>query len=101
MFILRSTHRALVKSLEDRLFITTAFYESKERQYQDQIKDLHKLVFPESAQTPNPMVMEADSVLSGSEKPVSVSEEEHNKVLEQAREIDLLFSGNYSEDLLA
>lgn len=108
MFITKKRHEAEVKRIREeeekyRLHDTKVyytFYEQRIRDLQSQIEDLRKLVFPKTSSTPDPMVLEADSVLSGNQKPIEVSEEEHNRLLEQSREADLLISGNYSEDLL-
>ncbi len=68
--------------------------------YEARIADLQKLVFiPRSA--PTPEVLEADSVMNASEKPFKMSEEEFNKMMEGQREIDLLVSGNYDQDLVS
>lgn len=99
-FVLKRIHEAEVKRLEEQLFLLRSYFELQEKQYKAQIEDLRRLVFPAVSKAPDPIVLEADSVISGSEKPSDVSEEEQNKHFAQVREVDLLFSGNYSEDLL-
>lgn len=99
MFMLRKTHEAEVKRLDEQQLKTIELYEYRIADLKGQIEDLKRLVFT-PASKPEPLHLEADAVLSGSDKPVALSEEEHHKFLEQTREVDLLFSGNYSEDLL-
>lgn len=100
MFVLKSTHQELVKRLEESHMSEVYRLESRISDLKDQIKDLRALVFPAAPQAVEPMVMEADSVITGSEKPFEISEEEHSKLLQLAREQDLLVSGNYDEDLI-
>jgi transcriptional regulator with AAA-type ATPase domain len=100
MFISKKKHQFEIDQIQE---MNRSIIHSLERLIEiknEQISDLRQLVFPKVSKVPDPIVMEADSVMSGSDKPIEVSEKEHNKLLEESREMDLLFSGNYSEDLL-
>lgn len=67
--------------------------------YEARIDDLKRLVFVTESKT-SPELLEVDAVISGSEKPVEMSEEERSQILQGERELDLLISGNYDVDLL-
>jgi hypothetical protein len=101
MFVTKRYHNSVIKHLEEKLELSKALCDFQERQYMAQISDLRKLVFPQSA--PSEISKEArefDAVISASEKPPEMSEAEMTKILAGAREIDLLISGNYDQDLL-
>lgn len=99
LFILKSTHNSAIAERElayrDLLFM----HQERINDLKAQIEDLKKLVFiPKYEPTHNDH--EVDAVISGSDKPPEISEEEQSKLLEINREADLLVSGNYDEDLL-
>ncbi len=98
MFISTSKHKSILARSEEHYREMQSRYVELLNAKDDTINDLRKLVFPVT-QAMQPEVLEADSVLSGSEKPYQISEEEHNKLLNEAREVDLLISGNYDEGL--
>jgi hypothetical protein len=66
----------------------------------EQIKDLRSVVYPPKATELTPQTIEFDSVISASEKPSDISEEEQSAILAGIREQDLLLSGNYDLEML-
>lgn len=101
MFISKARHLETIKHFEDSMDLMRCGYISQIKVLEARIQDLHSLVFPKnsSGEISNDQ-REVDSIISASEKPIEISEEEHNRLLEESREADLLFSGNYSEDLV-
>jgi hypothetical protein len=106
MIMFKSTHRVEVRRLEEKLTLmelTAQMFkeiaEERFKQYENQIGDLRTLIFVPK-QEPVREVYEADAVISGSEKPLEQSEAERNAYLAGERELDLVLSGNYTEDLL-
>ncbi len=100
MFMLRSTHKAAMDLFEYMYEQQCAAHDLLIASKDAQIADLRTLVYVRPGVDPQPLHLEADSVISGSDKPIQISEEEHNRLLESSREADLLFSGNYEETLL-
>lgn len=101
MILLRSTHDKRVRELHAQYELVVGQYEARIADLKQQISDLQKLVFPKNDEKEPPLlVLEADAVISASDKPSGISEEEHNRLLEESREADLLFSGNYDTDLV-
>lgn len=106
MFVTKRHHNEVVKQLEARIedlscreVYRAKMYDGVVELLQGQISDLKKLIFIPKHETTRE-AYEVDGVISGSDKPAEVSEEEHNRLLELARESDLIISGNYAEDLL-
>ena len=99
MFMTRKSHRAemelVLASHAEILRNLDRVIDMQERR----ISDLKSLVFIPKTEAV-PQVLEADSVLGGSEKPFAVSEEEHTRLMQGMREADLLISGNYDSDLI-
>lgn len=104
MFILKRTHIEKIRILESQVRSyesVVSQYEDRIHDLKDQIQDLRQLVFPKAnSQSISKDAREVDAVLSASEKPVELSEEQMNLILEGQRELDLITSGNYAEDLL-
>lgn len=104
MFVSRKYHEKalaeLHKQYEARLDALNESHLSLLSSYKHQIEDLRKLVFPTPLPTISRESLEADSVLSASEKSPEMSEEERTKILMGERELDLVLSGNYDSDLL-
>jgi len=98
--MLRSTHLAAVKNLEDRLADQARQALRFQELLQSQIEDLKRLVYVPT-HTPSIEVLEADAVIGVSEKAPSMSEEELHKILRGERELDLMLSGNYDLDLVS
>lgn len=103
MFITRKRHLRELEELTrdynnslDRLQDNAARIKALE----SHVSDLRQLVFPRTNQEISKEEREVDAVLGGSDKASSMSEEELTKILAGQRELDLLISGNYSEDLL-
>lgn len=92
MIMLRSSHDAIVSQIIEQ-------HERHISDLRDQIADLKRLVFIPKAE-PVREALEADAIISASEKPIEMSEEERTKILEGERELDMLVSGNYDEGLL-
>ena len=99
MFIWRKTHDRLMQDLRDRLSDSEASRAYERSLQEERINDLRRLVFVPRSE-PARESYEVDAVISCSEKPVEQSEAERNAFLTGERELDLLVSGNYSEDLL-
>ena len=106
MFILKSTHKLKMQELQsqlDELSVRFSYQQSAEQALRNnlysQIEDLKRFAFPLKAE-PTPEVYEADAVISNSQKPYTMTEEEQTRMLEGEREMDLLLSGNYDTDLL-
>ncbi len=94
MFILKSTHKAIVSLLEAELKTTVSGYETVCRQYEARIQDLQKLVFSPTRATEVPEIQaEADSIITQSE-PI-LPEDELEEIDEALRERDRLFSGHF------
>ncbi len=107
MFVLKSTHDAKIKLLQDQLDLVAtreAYQQSAEQALRNnlyaQIADLRSLVFVKVDKEAPRDAREADAVLSASEKSPDMSEEEMTRLIEGQREADLLISGNYDSDLL-
>lgn len=96
MIMLRSTHQEILKQAEALRLSEISQWESRISELHDRVSDLQRLVFIPKAE-PVREVYEMDAVISGSEKPVEISEEQHHKVMQGMRELDLLTSGNYDE----
>lgn len=103
MFISKKTHLVELSKVEKEyirlLDMQKLGHESEVRALEARIEDLKQLVFIPKAE-PHTITMEADAVISGSEKPTDISEAEQSALLAGARELDLLISGNYDNDLL-
>lgn len=106
MFIRRLIHITEVKRLESiaenlqrQLEMLHDIHSQRCAMYEARIDDLKRLVFVTESKT-SPELLEVDAVISGSEKPVEMSEEERSQILQGERELDLLISGNYDVDLL-
>lgn len=104
MFVTKKYHLAelnrLTDHFNDRLKLLNDGYTGQIDVMFSQIEDLRSLVFPKMPKVVDPITYEADSVLSNSEKPLEQSESERNAYLAGERELDLLISGNYTDDLL-
>lgn len=99
MFVSKKFHESEVKRLQEALALRTEGYESLCRSYEARIEDLQKLVFVPKYDI-QPEALEVDAVISGSEKPVEMSEADRTLMLQGAREMDMLISGNYDQDFL-
>jgi hypothetical protein len=98
MFITKSRHTEIIKLLELSHAQQQSLYFNQVEQLKEQIADLKKLIFIPKTE-PAREIRELDSVISGSEKPVEMSEAERNAILEGVREMDLIISGNYDTEL--
>lgn len=103
MLMLRSTH---IRALEKQAVLALSQQEVLRQGYhgriealEGHIQDLRKLVFISASTQPDPLVLEADNVISASEKPYEMSEEDQTRAIEGARELDLLMSGNYDDGM--
>lgn len=108
MFILKSTHSAIVENLQKEISLLKFFNENdaaahdmRVQDLQSRIADLKQLVFPPRTADITREAREVDAVLSASEKAPELSESELNRILEGQREQDLIFSGNYDTDLVS
>jgi len=106
MLVWKSHHRAVVTLLQEQLKANEMLYKECLSGYQgrcaqmaDQIEDLRKLVFAPVVKEVPREAREADAVISVSEKPIDMQDEEFTKIMEGIREADLIFSGNYEEGL--
>ena len=91
MFVLRSTHREMIKTLCDQ-------YESRISQLQDQVSDLRRMVFSPTSATQIPLVhLEADAVMSQKEEAFEVDANEADKLAFLLREQDRIFSGEHED----
>lgn len=82
--------------MEESRLAETYQWESRISELHDRLADYQRLIFVPKAE-PVREVYETDAILSGSQKPLEMSEEEHNRVIQGNRELDLLTSGNYEE----
>jgi hypothetical protein len=104
MFVLKSSHTAEVKrlcfeieSLKHAYDQYVAYAESRIEDLKAQREDFRKLIFV-PAKEPSPEIYEADAIISNSEKPVEMSEQERTAYLEGNAELDRLLSGNYDQE---
>src|SRR5271166_1783224 len=103
MFISRKAHlkeiEELVVHYDQLLSLQQELQERRIHSLESHIDDLKKLIFVPQRE-PSREMLEIDSVMSVSEKPVEMSEEERSKILAGERELDMMLSGNYDTDLL-
>lgn len=100
-FVSRKTMEREIKHREDLIDLMRSGYAAHLKSLQTQIESLEKLVFPKNTSQEIPKeARELDAVISVSEKPPEMSEEDLNKILAGHREMDLLMSGNYDTDLM-
>lgn len=105
MLVTKKYHLAYVeeikKSAAEQQLLLRQGYHGRIKALESHISDLEKLVFPSNSQAiVSKETSELDAVISASEKPFEVSEEEQTRILQGSREFDLILSGNYDQDLL-
>lgn len=105
MLVTKKYHLTQINALEQRFKEQLDFLKETHREHisslESHISDLEKLVFPtNNSKNISKDAAEFDSVISVSEKPSDMSEEERTRLLEGSREFDMILSGNYDEDLL-
>lgn len=101
MFVLRSSYRLLEQRLDLQSRASAKCIDllhDRINELTSQIKDLRQLVFPPQTQGKiSKEALEIDNVMSVSEKPPEMTEEERTALVEGARELDRIMSGNYDE----
>lgn len=104
MLILKSSHTAKVQrlcfeieSLKHAYDQYVCYAESRIEDLKAQREDFRKLIFVPIRDSA-PEAYEADAIISNSEKPVEMSEEERTRYMEGNAELDRLLSGNYDQE---